>query len=207
MDENISHAISMMGATFLFMVAFSCAVVFYNGLEDRADEFFEATSVSTRQEDATMVQTSRDNIDRKIYFEEIFLAILNLPTYVSNDGNAHSSKILIGYGDASGDFICEGTYVASYDVDTNLKLVELKNSAFVIDILYMIISFCSICFSIYSISNRFSSILFASSYFTSNKIEIDSFEIKLIPFSNVFLIATISNDSISTCLGNLLLWH
>lgn len=118
MDENISHAVALMGATLLFMVAFSLSVIFYNGLEARADEFFQATSTGARQEDATMIQADRNNIDRKITFQEVYMSILNLPAYVSGDGNASNSKIVVkGH---SGNMV---TYTASFDIENNIKKV------------------------------------------------------------------------------------
>lgn len=130
MDENISHAIALMGATLLFMAAFSLSVIFYDGLKTRADEFFEATTLGARQEDATTIIMDRNDLERKIRFEEIFLAILNLPAYVSGDGNTSDSKIILGYEDASGDIVSIATYTASYDIDSNLKIVELTGSGY-----------------------------------------------------------------------------
>ena len=124
MDENISHAVALMGATLLFMVAFSLSVIFYNGLEERAEEFFEATSLGARQEDATMIQADRTNIDRKITFQEVYMAILNLPVYVSGDGNAAASKIVIK--DAAG--AVKGTYRASFDIENNIRKVTLSDA-------------------------------------------------------------------------------
>lgn len=121
MDDNISHAIALMGATLLFMVAFSLSVIFYDGLKDRADEFFEATSLAGKQESATGIIMNRDDLERKIRFEEIFLSILNLPAYVSGDGNADASKVIIKQGNT-----VKGVYTASFDIDNNLKMVELS---------------------------------------------------------------------------------
>lgn len=125
MDENMSHAISLMGATLLFMVAFSCSVIFYNGLGDRADEFFAVNSIAGRREDATLVVGDRSDNEREIAFEEVYLAILNLPSYVSGNGNISTSKIEIK--DRSGNL--KGTYTASYDIDTNIKKVILSDSS------------------------------------------------------------------------------
>ena len=124
MDENMSHAVALFGATLLFMVAFSLSVIFYNGLEERAEEFFEATSLGARQEDATMIQADSTDIERKITFQEVYMAILNLPTYVSNDGNKAASKIIIK-GSAGN---IRGTYKASFDIDNNLRKITLTDS-------------------------------------------------------------------------------
>lgn len=121
MDENISHAIALMGATMLFLVAFSFAVIFYNGLEQRAEEFFEATSTGARQEDATMLQADRTGINREITFQEVYLAILNLPTYVSGDGNTATSKIVV-----KGNGGNTATYVASFDIENNVRKVKVS---------------------------------------------------------------------------------
>lgn len=126
MDENISHAIALMGATLLFMVAFSLSVIFYNGLEERAEEFFEATSLGARQEDATAIIMDLDDVERKITFQEVYMAILNLPVYVSGDGNASASKIIIK--DPTG--VEKGTYTASFDIENNIKKVSLSDSPF-----------------------------------------------------------------------------
>lgn len=123
MDENISHAVALMGATLLFMVAFSLSVIFYNGLEARADEFFQATSTGARQEDATMIQADRNNIDRKITFQEVYMSILNLPAYVSGDGNASDSKIVVN--GHSGHTV---TYIASFDIENNIKKVTASGA-------------------------------------------------------------------------------
>ena len=124
MDENISHAIALMGATLLFMVAFSLSVIFYNGLEERAEDFFEATSLGARQEDATAIILDSDEVDRKITFQEVYMAILNLPVYVSGDGNASASKIVI----KNGAGVVKGTYKASFDIENNIKKVDLLGS-------------------------------------------------------------------------------
>lgn len=123
MDENISHAVALMGATLLFMVAFSLSVIFYDGLGSRAEEFFEATSTGARQEDATMLQADRTNIDRKITFQEVYMSILNLPAYVSGDGNASDSKIQIKLGKT-----IRGTYTASFDIENNIRKVTLSDA-------------------------------------------------------------------------------
>ncbi len=124
MDENMSHAISLMGATLLFMVAFSCSVIFYNGLTDRADEFFAVNSIAGRREDATLVVGDQKDNERDISFEEVYLAILNLPSYVSANGNLSTSKIEIRSRDGS----LLGTYTATYDIDTNIKKVILSDT-------------------------------------------------------------------------------
>ena len=123
MDENISQAIALMGATLLFLVAFSLSVIFYNGLETRAEEFFEATSLGARQEDATMIQADGTNINREITFQEVYLAILNLPVYVSGDGNTSASKIVV-----KGNGGNTATYIASFDIENNIRKVTVSGT-------------------------------------------------------------------------------
>jgi hypothetical protein len=52
------------------------------------------------------------------------MSILNLPAYVSGDGNAASSKIQIK--DAMGNI--RGTYTASFDIENNIRKVTLSDA-------------------------------------------------------------------------------
>lgn len=126
MDENISHAIALMGASMLFLVAFSLSVIFYDGLADRAEEFFEVTTATARREDATSVISNRNDIKRKITFQEVYMAILSLPAYVSGDGNLSNSKIIIE--DPLG--IAQGTYIATFDLENNISKVTLLDAPY-----------------------------------------------------------------------------
>lgn len=123
MDENISHAIALMGATILFIIALSLSIIFYDGLEERAEDFFESTSTGARQEDATLIQYDEEEVDRKITFQEVYLSILNLPAYVSGDGNVSDSKIVVN--GHSGNTV---TYIASFDIENNIKKVTASGT-------------------------------------------------------------------------------
>ena len=120
--KSSSYPIKTPASLYCFNISLS--VIFYNGLEERAEEFFEATSLGARQEDATMIQADRTGIDREITFQEVYMAILNLPVYVSGDGNASASKIVIK--DHSG--VVKGTYKASFDIENNLRKVTLSDA-------------------------------------------------------------------------------
>ena len=141
MEDNIVHAISLFGATILFLVAFSCAIVAYNGLTDRVDDFFALNSITGQREDATTVDMDRAEVKRKVSFEEVYLAILNMPKYVSTDGNAIGSEIRIG----------TNTYTATFDIDTNIQTIKLSgtyNKEYIVgkqtDMQNMLKDFCTI---------------------------------------------------------------
>ena len=118
MDENMSQAIGMFGAALLFVVAFSCAIVAYNGLTERTEQFFAVNTIAGKREDATTMYMDPDEIERKVTFEEVYLAILDLPRYVSVEGNSDHTEIQVG----------SATYTATFDPTTNVKTIELSGA-------------------------------------------------------------------------------
>lgn len=143
MDENMSHAIGIFGATILFVVAFSCAIVAYNGLTERTEQFFAVNTIAGKREDATTIYMDPAEIERKVSFEEVYLAILDLPRYVSIDGNSDLTEIQVG----------SATYTATYDPMTNIKTIKLVGAGALNDeyivgdkvqMLSLLKSFCTI---------------------------------------------------------------
>lgn len=118
MDENMSQAIGMFGAAILFVVAFSCAIVAYNGLTERTEQFFEINTIAGKREDATTMYMDSAEVERKVSFEEVYLAILDLPRYVSLDGNSDLTEIQVG----------SATYTATFDPVTNIKTIKLTGA-------------------------------------------------------------------------------
>jgi hypothetical protein len=118
MDENMSQAITMFGTALLFVIALSCAVIAYDGLTTRTEQFMELDTISGKMEDATTVVTNPSDIERKATFAEVYMAILNLPKYISVDGNSGVSEILVG----------TNTYSATVDVDTGVRKIILDGS-------------------------------------------------------------------------------
>ena len=95
MDENITHALSMVGSVILFIFALSCAIYSYENLETRTEFFFEVHNITARQGDATTQLLDESEIQRKVGFEEILLGVVDMPRYASTAGNNSNTKIKI----------------------------------------------------------------------------------------------------------------
>lgn len=104
MDENITHALSMVGSVILFIFALSCAIYSYESLEHRLEFFFDVHSITARKEDATSQLVDESKIQRKVKFAEVFMGIIDLPQYVSTAGNSSVSEIQIVHGEDEANF-------------------------------------------------------------------------------------------------------
>ena len=124
MEENITHALSMVGSVVLFIFALSCAIFAYEGLENRTEFFFELHSVTARQGDATTQLLDEDLIQRKVKFQEILMGIIEMPRYAATAGNNSNTKIKIKNSSGMGTF----SVVPTTDPDTmeTIYLVQLN---------------------------------------------------------------------------------
>ena len=114
MEENITHALSLVGSVVLFIFALSFAIVSYEGLEDRTEFFFEVHNITARQGDATSQLVDDSLIERKVKFEEILLNVIDMPRYASIAGNNSNTKIKIVNSNPS---IGTGTFSIVTEVD------------------------------------------------------------------------------------------
>lgn len=121
MEENISHAFAMFGSAILFVIALSCAMLSYNQLTDRAEMFFSTRSAAGLRGDATSTLLDPDEVERKVKFSELYVAILNLPRYTTTDGNSVCAVTVV----ANGRVI---NYSANVDPLTNEKTITMTGS-------------------------------------------------------------------------------
>ena len=130
-------------------------------------------TIAGKREDATSMYMDPDEIERKVSFEEVYLAILDLPRYVSVEGNSDLTEIQVG----------TATYTATFDPVTNVKTIKLSGAGaldeeYVVgdrgQMLSLLKSFCTIAGGGFS----------TSTYTNSNKLLRDcSSEINNITFS------------------------
>ncbi|MBQ8299141.1 MAG: hypothetical protein IJX99_04635 [Clostridia bacterium] len=121
MEENISHAFAMVGSAILFVIALSCAMLSYNQLTDRAEMFFGTRSAAGLRGDGTSTLLDPDEVERKVKFSELYVAILNLPRYVTTEGNSVCDISIVG----NGRFV---NYTATVDPLTSEKTITMSGS-------------------------------------------------------------------------------
>ena len=120
MDENITHAFAIFAATFLFVIALSCAMYSYNTLNIRADFYFGNQSTSGYRGDATSTLLDPDEMKRKADFAEVCIAITDIPRIVSTARSSSYNVIVSAGGNVA-------SYAASGDADDiNSRIVVAR---------------------------------------------------------------------------------
>ena len=94
MDENMLDFITMVTAAFLFVFALSCAILSYNKLETRLEAFFDIHPITAKRGEASSELIKLSKIERKAKFQEIFMAILDMPKYATMEGNL-ANKVIV----------------------------------------------------------------------------------------------------------------
>lgn len=166
MEENFSHVIYIVACTLLFAMAVSFALLSYNQLSYRAENYFKTMSITGYRGDGTGFFLETDDLKRKVSFDEIYFSIVGLPAYSYDNGNEAATVTIV----SNRDYVFRGFIdpVTNHKIvlcDINDEQYDLSNKD---DVNNLLMDLSAFCFGVSSYAYNSNDILIDKDFVSEN---------------------------------------